>query len=209
MEGIEYQKFEINENDITYNDLLKYIHLPKHSVYNELKSYESDWIGDVCIKTIVIYISYNSGKIRNIYNKINCEFTIKFSYKYYIYSDYDGDGDGDGDYKRLKNNIKNCSNISDVVKNDPYQIIFIDSDYENYEEICKLAILQNYKVLKYIEEQTDEICKLAVQQNGCALYYVIKQTDEICKLALINNPNALHYVKEEFKTPELLKLINH
>ena len=27
--GIEYQKFTINENDITYGDLLKYINLPK------------------------------------------------------------------------------------------------------------------------------------------------------------------------------------
>jgi hypothetical protein len=28
--GIVYQKFEINENDIIYSDLIKYINLPKH-----------------------------------------------------------------------------------------------------------------------------------------------------------------------------------
>jgi len=34
-------------------------------------------------------------------------------------------------------------------------------------------------------------------------------TYEICKLAVQQNNDALKYVKEEFKTPELLKLINH
>ncbi len=34
-------------------------------------------------------------------------------------------------------------------------------------------------------------------------------TDEICKLAVKVSGYALRYVKEEFKTPELLKLINN
>ena len=34
--GIVYQKFEINENDIIYGDLIKYINLPKHELYDEL-----------------------------------------------------------------------------------------------------------------------------------------------------------------------------
>ena len=34
--GIEYQKFTINETDITYGDLLKYINLPKNELYDEL-----------------------------------------------------------------------------------------------------------------------------------------------------------------------------
>ncbi len=34
--GIVYQNCEITENDITYGDLIKYINLPKHELYNEL-----------------------------------------------------------------------------------------------------------------------------------------------------------------------------
>ena len=59
------------------------------------------------------------------------------------------------------------------------------------------------------ELRTDEICKLSVQQNGLSLQYVKEQTSEICKLAVQQNGYALQYVKEEFKTQELLKLINY
>ena len=80
------------------------------------------------------------------------------------------------------------------------------------EEICKLAVINNGKSLKYVpsELMTDEICKLAVSKNGIALEFVKPElmTDEICKLAVQQYSDALEFVKQEFRTPELLKLIN-
>ena len=207
--GIEYQKFNINETDIIYGDLLKYINLPKNEMYDELdESNESNEIfSKVFIKTIINLFSYNQINIKEIKldDEINGDidkFTILFSYEYYIYNYWEKS------YKKIENNIKNCDNISDFIKNDPYQIIFIDCDNENYEELCKLAVQQNGSSLEYVKEQTDEICKLAVQQSGSSLKYVKPElmNEEICKLAVRQNGNALHYVKPELMNDEICKL---
>ena len=56
--GIEYQKFTINEDDIIYGGLIKYINLPKHELYDEFD--KSKLIFDkVFIKTIINLFSYN------------------------------------------------------------------------------------------------------------------------------------------------------
>ena len=56
--GIEYKKININEYDIIYGDLIKYINLPKNELYDELD--ESIIIYDkVFIKTIINLFSYN------------------------------------------------------------------------------------------------------------------------------------------------------
>ncbi len=108
------------------------------------------------------------------------EFTIVFSYEYYIYGDTD---DYDFYYEKIRNYIKNCNNIFKAIENDPYQIIFIENNDENYNEICKLAVQQNSYTLQCIKNQTDEICKLAVQQNGEVLYYVRRiQNSRIIKI---------------------------
>ena len=235
--GIVYQKFNINETDITYGDLLKYINLPKNDLYNEL--YKSEWKWDnVFIKTIINLFSYNeiNSKEIKLDDEILCdsyEFTILCSYEYYLYCCEEEKN------KKIENNIKNYNiNINDingvkgVIKNDPYQIIFVDYDNKNYEEICKLAVGQNGNVLQCIppelmtdeicklaikqytfslqyvppELMTDEICKLAVKQDGHVLAYVKEQTEEICKLAVQKNSYAWFYVKEEFQTEEIFKL---
>ena len=194
--GIIYQKFTINEHDITYGDLLKYINLPKNNLYDELD--ESRNIYDkVFVKTIINLFSYNQINLDDEINGDINEFTILFSYEYYIY-DYRGNK-----YKKIENKIKNYDDIFEEIKNDPYQIIFIDCNDKNYEEICKLAVKHIYNSLQYIKEQTDEICKLAVQKNGYELKYVKEQTDEICKLAVQQNSYAFEYVKEQ--TDEICK----
>ena len=205
--GIEYQKFTINDDDIIYGDLIKYINLPKHELYNELD--ESNKIFDkVFIKTIINLFSYNQINIKeiNLDEEINGnnKFTILFSYKYYIY-DYYYDYDyycnnGNFYYKKIENNIKNYNNIiKNVIKNDPLQIIFVNYDNENYDEICKLSVQNNGYLLQCIkpEFRSDEICKLAVQQNGYALEYVKEQTDEICKLAVQQNGLSLQNINSE------------
>ena len=141
----------------------------------------------VFIKTIINLFNYENSKEIKLDDEINCdEFIIVFSYEYYTHY-------GEEKYKKIENNIKNCNS---VIKNDPYQIIFIDSDHENYYEIYKVAVRNNGHVLQCINPEliNDEICKLSVSEDGY----------------------AFSYVKEEFRTPEhqntrtpeLLKLIN-
>jgi hypothetical protein len=62
---------------------------------------------------------------------------------------------------------------------------FIDTEHPNYTK-DKISVQKNGMWLQYVERefQTEELCRLAVLQNGRALKYVIKQTDEICKLAV-------------------------
>ena len=203
--GIVYQKFTINETDIIYDDLLKYINLPKHELYDELD--ESIKIRNkVFIKTIINLFNYENSKEIKLDDEINgYEFTILFSYEYYIYYNK---------YEKIENNIENCNNINSinsvnsVIKNDPYQIIFINSDNEKYYENCKLAVKNNGHALQCInpELRTDEICKLAVQHDSFVLEYVEKQTDEICKLAVQQFGLALEFVKPELMSYEMCKL---
>ncbi len=189
--GIVYQKFNINENDIIYGDLIKYIHLPKHELYDELD--ESEYIGNkVFIKTIINLFTYENSEKINLDNEILCnndEFTIIFSYEYYICNSFNDDNNLE--YKKIENNIKNFNNIFKKIVNDPYQIVFIENNNENYYEICKFAVQKNGYILQCIKPElmTDEICKLAVQQDGDALEFVKEEfmNEEICKLAVIKN----------------------
>ena len=85
--GIVYQKFEITENDITYNDLIKYINLPKHELYDELDKSERI-LNKGSVKTIINLFNYENSEKINLDDEILCdsnEFTIVFSYEYYIY----------------------------------------------------------------------------------------------------------------------------
>jgi hypothetical protein len=204
--GIVYQKFEITENDITYCDLIKYIHLPKNELYDELD--KSKIIYDrVFVKTIINLFNYKNSEKINLDDEILCdsnEFTIVFSYEYYYHNHRYGYG-----YKKIKNNIKNCNNIFEEINNYPFQIIFIENNNENYYEICKLAVQRcGGYTLQCIKNQTYEICKLAVKKNGHVLQYVKPElmTEEICKLAVQQYCYSLEFVKEELMTDEIVKL---
>jgi hypothetical protein len=70
-------------------------------------------------------------------------------------------------YKKIENNIKNYNNIIDAIKNDIWQIIFIDNDNDyDYYKICKLVIRKNGFVLQCIKTEfmNEEICKLDVSR---------------------------------------------
>ncbi len=232
--GIVYQKFEITENDIIYGDLLKYINLPKNELFDELDKSKKT-LNKVFIKTIINLFTYENSEKINLDNEIICdndEFTIVFSYEYYIckYNSVNNYYH----YCKIENNIKNCNNIFKAIENEPWQIIFVENNDENYYEICKLAIQKIVNILqcikpelineeiftlalnkydyslKYVKKElmTDEICKLAVKKNGWSLQYVKPElmTDEICKLAVKQNCWALQYVKQELMTEEICKL---
>jgi hypothetical protein len=84
--GIVYQTFNINENDIIYDDLIKYINLPKHELYDELDESKKIYC-KIFVKTIINLFSYKNNEKINLDNEILCdnnEFTIVFSYEYYI-----------------------------------------------------------------------------------------------------------------------------
>jgi hypothetical protein len=206
--GIVYQKFNINEYDLKYNDLIKYINLPKNELYDELDESKQIW-NKVFVKTIINLFTYENSEKINLDDEILCEcneFTIIFSYEYYIYYE-DEDEDDYVYYKKLENNIKNCNNVFDEIKNEPYKIIFIDNN-ENYYQICKLAVRLCGYTLQCIKNQTYKICKLAVKQDGLSLQYVKPELmpEEICKLAIQNDCYALQYIKPELMTDEICKL---
>jgi hypothetical protein len=195
--GKLYQTILPIENDITYNDLIKYIQIQKHSEFDEI-DFNKKISDTVFVKTSIIlfdYVSHNQIKLNDDIDKN--ELLVMFNYKYYIFSYY-------YDYYELINDIKKYDNIFDAIKSNPYKLIFIDPQIENYEEICKLAVQQNGNALAYVKNQTDEICKLAVKQDAYAFRYVKEQTDEICKLAVQQKPYALEYVKNQ--TKEICKL---
>ena len=86
--GITYQVFNINEYDITYNDLLKYIRLPKNELYDELDETKKI-IYKVFIKTIIKLFNNKNNKEIKFDDEISCdnnEFIIVFSYEYYIHN---------------------------------------------------------------------------------------------------------------------------
>jgi hypothetical protein len=203
--GTVYQTILPNENDITYKDLIKYIKIPKHSQFDEI-DFDYKIFNTIFIKTSIILFdnccshsgSYNEIKLDDEINKN--ELLVMFNYKYYTLP-YPSSCQK---YYEIENDIKNYDNIFDAIKSNPYKLIFIDPQIENYEEICKLAVRQKGVIVQYVTEQTEEICHLAVQQNGLALIYVKEQTEGICQLAVQQNCNALIYIKNQ--TEEMCKL---
>ena len=196
--GSVYQTILPTENDITYDDLIKYIKIPKHPEFDEIDfNYEIDYT--VFVETsIILFDNCESGcnkiKLDDEINKN--ELFVMFNYKYYLFSNYYG-------YYELINDIKDYNNIFDAIRSNFYKIIFIDPQIENYNAICKFIVEQNGYLLRYVKKQTDEICKLTVQENGMTLRHVKVQTDEICKLAVQQDAYALEYVENQ--TEEICK----
>ena len=223
--GALYQTIHVTEDNINYNDLLKYIKIPPHPRFKE---YNNIAIG-VSVKQF-IKLCYNGIKV-NLEDDINYEkdLTLCFYCEYYKCSE------------RGINKLCDDSTLPDtstfdkcriLIEQDPFNIIFVNNEilmsemmteeiYKNVvrcsgylleyiphekhtEEICKLAVRRDGLSLEFVKYQTEEICKLAVQQNAHALEYVKEQTEEICKLAIRQNGYALKYVKDQ--TEEICRL---
>jgi hypothetical protein len=139
--GQVYQTILPTENDITYNDLIKYIQIQKHPEFDEIDG--KYILNKVFVKTSVVLLdnSYNEIKFEDVINEN--ELIVMFNYKYYV-----------NKYEFI-NDIKNYDNIFNAIKNNPYKIIFIVPQIENYEEICKFAVQKNGNVLKYVKNQTE------------------------------------------------------
>ena len=182
--GQLFQTIHVTEDDITYNDLLKYIKIPPHPRFKEYEGY-------ICLNiTVKPYIKFFHINVEVNLNDIidfDSELTIGFYFEYYAYGEEFGDDFNLPDtstHNKCKTLIENC----------PFNIIFINNEILRSEimteEIYKNVVRWCGYLLEYIpyKKQTDEICKLAVQQNGYALQFVEDQTKEIC-ITICGSPN--------------------
>lgn len=74
------------------------------------------------------------------------------------------------------------------------------------DDIIKMALGKDGRMLKYVENKTKEFCEIAVAQNGMALEYVDEcfQDEDLCLLALLGDYRSIQYVKN--KTEKLVLL---
>jgi len=181
--GILYQTIDYNENDITYNDLIKYIKIKKHPKIEELNLDKITNNKIVC-KTIINLFDYN-----NINNKINLydEISVSDLFIVIIYKYHYLDFGIDFGWKLVT--IKNKFVKSNVIHEDPYQIIFVDENDKEYEKMCKIVVQLHAKLLQYMNLEIFD-------NNVC---------EEICKLAIEKNPSALKYVPTNLMTEEQSK----
>lgn len=72
------------------------------------------------------------------------------------------------------------------------------------DDIIKMALEKDGRMLKYVENKTKEFCEIAVAQDGMALKYVDEcfQDEDLCLLALLDNFRSIQYVKN--KTDKLV-----
>mgnify|MGYP000450382836 CR=1 FL=1 len=76
--------------------------------------------------------------------------------------------------------------LAAVIK-DGCELQFVKNQTEN---ICIIAICQNYVALKYVRNQTERICWLAINSNPKTLLYIREQTESYCLQAVKNNCRA-------------------
>ena len=188
LSGIIYQVIEINEYDITYNDLLKYIKKQKHPKYDEYD--ENNFIiNNIVVKTTPQLFNYDNN---NNINKIclddeinfNDNIFVIFNYKIYVCYTYNFT-----DTHRLIE-LKNDEEIEKFHKkelNTHFALLCVIPNNFQTIELCKYAVINSGLNLKYVKHElmNDEICKLAIQQNCNAFKYVPLElmTDEICKFS--------------------------
>lgn len=74
----------------------------------------------------------------------------------------------------------------------------------NYDDFI-MRLKRDPGLLKQIENQTEEICKIAINQDFNALQYVKDQTAELSEYAIDKDPRAFTHVKN--KTKELIDYV--
>lgn len=72
-------------------------------------------------------------------------------------------------------------------------------------DICKKAIEQNYKALKFVPDDVlcDGLIHFALNTDGNAIKYIKNQTKELCEMAIENNPLAIGRIKGHSMMEEL------
>ena len=126
----------------------------------------------------------NYALYENLYNYIGIDYSnfntnvLKIIFNYYLNKD---------EYEKFLDytNFKN--------------IIDINTDrYEEYLLTLK-KLKTNPQLLASIEDQTEELCKLAVSKDGRMLKYVKNQTLEICEIAIINYGKYTYIINPDYR----------
>jgi hypothetical protein len=203
LDGCNHQTIHVQETDIKYTDLLKYI--SSHNKINEINEYKKYDEYDECYhqhykNDLDIFIQNESKLLHNgipINLDDNIDFnkvlTIIFNDIYY--------------YTPLLNTLV-------------HELLPLDKSLQNVanqtEEICKKYINENPFTFIFVREQTEELCKFAITIEWQLIRYVKNKTDEICHYAINIESKALKFIKnksDEFyilvmhKTPENFKYI--
>ena len=213
LSGQLFQTVYVNEDDVTYNDILKYINIPRHPKFEKLSSNGKNYYGEICVKQFVKLFHETKEIDFNDNIDFNKELSILFYCEYYIYFTgpikIGGDFTLPGIFRKLCDDftLPVCDTYDKCkacVDDNPHNIIFVNNKFIT-DELCKTVVINNGYLLKYIpiEKQSEEICKLAVQWHTNSLRWVKNQTDEICKLAVQQDGYSLRWVKNQ--TDEICK----
>ena len=196
LSGQPYDKIYLNEHDTIYRDI-------RNHIMKNIKKYPE--IDYKRVEQYTMYVKtdiklFNKGQLINFDDDISFDkedSVLQIFIKYeYLCNDYHKI------YNFTEENLK--EQIINLIKKDGLFLNLVKQE-ELTEELCKLAVKQNYYALAYVKNQTEEMCKWAVQQNGYALQDVKNQTEEICKLAVQHNGYVLKFVKIN-QTEEMCKL---
>ncbi len=100
------------------------------------------------------------------------------------------------------------SEAKELIKLDWQMYGYINDDYYNDEELCKIAVFNCGLAIKFMTDEmrnNKEICKIAANNNGRSIIYMseeMKNNEEICKIAANNNGISIKYMSEEMKNDE-------
>lgn len=80
---------------------------------------------------------------------------------------------------------------------------------EQTEELCRFAILQDPKVLRFIENPSDEVIELAISKEAKTLKYVPfeRQTQSLVQMALKQTKTAIQFANPSLLTLEDAQLV--
>lgn len=193
LNGHNHQTIHVQETDIKYSDLLKYI--SSHNKINEINEYKK-------------YDEYNECNFKH-YNNNKDIFIQNVSQLLY-----------DGIPINLDDNI-DFDRVLTIIFNDRYyyaplnaplnELLPLDNTLQKVENqteaICKTHISQNPLTFIFVKEQTEELCKFAITIEWQVVRYVKNQTDEICHYAIDKQGKSLKFIKN--KSEEFYVLVMH
>jgi len=89
--------------------------------------------------------------------------------------------------------------LIEIIKEHPHRIKYLKVQDD---DICKVALEANYRVLCLIRRQTEELCLFAVKQSYLALAYTRVQTQKIIDEAIKQDRDAVYYVDNKIVSVE-------
>jgi hypothetical protein len=103
----------------------------------------------------------------------------------------------------IKNNLyETLFNISydrivSIIKENGILLEFIKDVKDQTDELCLIAIEENYNAFKFIIDKNENICLKAIDINPHVLTYIDNQTTEMCLKAIAIDPSVFKYVKNQ------------